>query len=659
MQSAKNYQYLISQLPKLSDEQFKRDYLNHLKWTESIASILPLIDDLEALRLVRLAFDVDLMLGAFLAGRVKPELQEETVGWIYKLDISDELKLKLLAKTKSRFAVSFLEDFIKNIPDAADSFYLYENLVSQTIKNLEIVDAGLYKRMLRNLLEDERQWIRRMAIAVFGEHINKSEITILTKLLKDEDMHIRYKAILALGKIADDSVLENIVEALDDEFPPVRGIAVAILGRIGGKSILDKIIYFLDDEERSVRIQTIKALRIIGGNLAEELIIHTFLDKEDSVSKNVFETLLKIDRDKAINFIFITSQSNDVEVRRKAALFLGGIVKRADRVSYLPLLVNLLNDENPEVRKTAAKELTVPKIGMESPEFEALRDEYQELRWQAEIDIEEIINESDLTTLLLKSHDCNYYVRSAANKAIDIKIAKAENTEDIKEDFLTALQHENPDIRGTAASYLGTIGGKSVIPILLEVLQDKNTEVRLIAASVLAGMGNKSVIPIFIEALEDISYQIRETAVYKLALLADNSTIPTLVKTLQDENHRVRAAAAYALSLIPDNSTLTALTKVLQDNDFHVRQMAILALDKNGSEQAIKAILTSLPHNDYLVDKVAAEILMKVGKLEHIPYLWKALLAARYINFTSATNNLYSAIENIQQQHQLYNPEFC
>lgn len=50
---------------------------------------------------------------------------------------------------------------------------------------------------------------------------------------------------------------------------------------------------------------------------------------------------------------------------------------------------------------------------------------------------------------------------------------------------------------------------------------------------------------------------------------------------------------------------------------------------------------------------------MKDGKLEYIPHLWKALLAARYINFPSATDNLYSAIEKIQQRHQRYNPKFC
>ncbi|MEL6462961.1 MAG: hypothetical protein AAFQ91_32895 [Cyanobacteria bacterium J06621_15] len=75
MQSNNNHQSLIYQLSQLNDEQIQRDYLNHLEWTDKIASILPLIDDNEALRMVKLGFDVDLMLGAFLAGRVKLELQ--------------------------------------------------------------------------------------------------------------------------------------------------------------------------------------------------------------------------------------------------------------------------------------------------------------------------------------------------------------------------------------------------------------------------------------------------------------------------------------------------------------------------------------------------------------------------------------------------------
>ncbi|MGB3651937.1 MAG: HEAT repeat domain-containing protein [Rivularia sp. (in: cyanobacteria)] len=475
MQLETNYQSLISQLSQLSDEQLKRDYLNHLEWTQPIASMLPLINDVEALRMVRLALDVDLMLGAFLAGKVKPELQSETVSWVGELEISNELKLKLLTKTKSKLAVSFLEEFIKNIPDEPDKLHVYEIWISQAVKELKNIDEKLFTRMQLNLLQDEHQWIRKIAIKVFKNYIDDSAIPILIKFLKDEDVQIRYKAVIALGRIAGKSVLENIIEALDDKSPTVRGIAISVLASIAGKDILQKIVCFVDDENYIVRSQTVCTLAKIGGELAEELIIHVFLDEYDNLSKRVFEVLTKIDRNKGIQLIFLASQSDDAKVRRKAALFLGNIVKTPDRVSDLPVLVELLNDENSQVCKTAAKALTLPKTGMESPEFEALRDEYKELRWKAEIDIEEIIMESDFTTLLLKSQDFNYYVRSAAEKVIKYQIAAVK---DIKASFFKALLHENYLIRSAATTYLGKIYGKSVIPNLLKALQDEHPKVR-------------------------------------------------------------------------------------------------------------------------------------------------------------------------------------
>ncbi len=68
-------------LPNLSDEKLKHDYLNLLKWTESLALMLGLVEDeAQALRVVRLALEVDLMLGARLAGEVRKEFQEKAIG---------------------------------------------------------------------------------------------------------------------------------------------------------------------------------------------------------------------------------------------------------------------------------------------------------------------------------------------------------------------------------------------------------------------------------------------------------------------------------------------------------------------------------------------------------------------------------------------------
>jgi hypothetical protein len=58
----------------VSDDELKPEYLNYLKWTEPLALMLELVEDeAQAVRVVRLALEVDLRLGASLAGAVKPE----------------------------------------------------------------------------------------------------------------------------------------------------------------------------------------------------------------------------------------------------------------------------------------------------------------------------------------------------------------------------------------------------------------------------------------------------------------------------------------------------------------------------------------------------------------------------------------------------------
>src|SRR4028118_436667 len=56
-------------LDAIDDERLQHFYLNYFKWTEPVAFMLSLLrDEVQAVRVVRLALDVDLMLGARLAG---------------------------------------------------------------------------------------------------------------------------------------------------------------------------------------------------------------------------------------------------------------------------------------------------------------------------------------------------------------------------------------------------------------------------------------------------------------------------------------------------------------------------------------------------------------------------------------------------------------
>lgn len=239
MQSNINYQSLISQLPQLSDEQLKRDYLNHLEYTEIIAAILPLIDNSEALRLVRLALDVDLMLAAFLAGRVKPELQEVAVGWIENLEILDNLKVELLGRTKSEFALLFLErmlnrekELIRVTVDMERFFkgeieeapeeelfhqaYHYQNLSTQTADILGNFGGESATKLLITAFSDERKSVRENAVIALRNVKNNLAIAALIAVSKNNDDEIRYRAIYGLGEIGSDLALEVLITALAD-----------------------------------------------------------------------------------------------------------------------------------------------------------------------------------------------------------------------------------------------------------------------------------------------------------------------------------------------------------------------------------------------------------------------------------------------------------
>ncbi|BAZ09660.1 peptidase C14 caspase catalytic subunit p20 [Calothrix sp. NIES-4071] len=100
---------LLQQISTLSDEELQWEYLNYLKWTEPAALMVELVKDEElALRIVSLALQVDWQLGARLAGAVKSEWQEKTIGLIYSLGLPQLLEIHLLAISRSEIVTTRL-----------------------------------------------------------------------------------------------------------------------------------------------------------------------------------------------------------------------------------------------------------------------------------------------------------------------------------------------------------------------------------------------------------------------------------------------------------------------------------------------------------------------------------------------------------------------
>ncbi|WP_260675997.1 HEAT repeat domain-containing protein [[Scytonema hofmanni] UTEX B 1581] len=126
-----------------------------MKWTEPAALMLGLLDDEGlALRVVRLALQVDWNLGARLAGEVKFKWQKQTVGLFESLNFSVLLKIKFLEETKSEAAIPGL---IKLLEDKDSS--VRWNVASALAKiKSEAAIPGLIK-----LLEDKDSSVGRNA----------------------------------------------------------------------------------------------------------------------------------------------------------------------------------------------------------------------------------------------------------------------------------------------------------------------------------------------------------------------------------------------------------------------------------------------------------------------------------------------------------------
>ncbi|MHB8205007.1 MAG: NACHT domain-containing protein, partial [Desulfomonilaceae bacterium] len=108
-------EYLLGLLPTLDDNDLKSHWLNHSKWTEPICLMAQLSESCELpLRLLKLAYQVDMVLAARIAGAVKAEFQEKTIASLWSQDFPERVKIYLLGESRAEGALPLLEAELRN-----------------------------------------------------------------------------------------------------------------------------------------------------------------------------------------------------------------------------------------------------------------------------------------------------------------------------------------------------------------------------------------------------------------------------------------------------------------------------------------------------------------------------------------------------------------
>jgi HEAT repeat protein len=436
-------EWLLGLLPSLSDARLQHDYLNYLKWTEPLALMLELVEGEEqAVRVVRLGMEVDLRLGARLAGAVKYGFQEKTVGLlVQEIDerkIPNLFAIELFGETRSDVAIKFLIQ-------TEDNRYIFWKTSEALVK----IRSNKAIEVLIQCLKSKDSYVRINVVDALGRIGSRKAIEPLIQALNDEDSYVRINAVGALGKIGDDKAVEFLIQSLKDENSFVCINAAGALGRIGGDKVVESLIQSLDDEYAEVRWNSAEILGDIGSDKGIIPLIRLFKDQDFDVRRNATEALVKIGSNKVIKHLIQVLQDEDYRVRLRAEWTLSKIVDGKP----VELLFKELKDENSNVichslasasnkaiesllfslrtNETDLRKIVTEILGknssdgnIESPmTFESLIQVSKDINSEIEDNLVEIVNTEVIEVSIKALKDEKSYVRVAAVEELE-KIAK-------------------------------------------------------------------------------------------------------------------------------------------------------------------------------------------------------------------------------------------
>jgi len=283
---------LLEQLPELSDEVLKREYLNYLKWTEPVALMLALVkDEAQAVRLVKLALDVDLLLGARLAGEVKQEFQSQTIALIDCYPFEAILRTFFEAEAETRIPPLVFASVMMLKPsfhhwrfkivrtvvegDWKKSVWLKAELlgISQSAKAIPyllkilesadytgesvakaLVKIGSQKAIsaLRTMVQYSRWNIASSAVQALEEIGSEAVIPALTEALRHQDGSVRCAAVEALTSINSEAVIPSLMMVLKDSCSSVRRRVARGFCQIESEESISGLLSYLNDEDYEV-----------------------------------------------------------------------------------------------------------------------------------------------------------------------------------------------------------------------------------------------------------------------------------------------------------------------------------------------------------------------------------------------------------------------
>ncbi|WP_445305194.1 MULTISPECIES: HEAT repeat domain-containing protein [unclassified Microcoleus] len=535
-------EYLLRTLPKLlNDEEgetkLKCHYLNYRKWTEPIAIMLglPEITEEQVEKLIALALDVDLTLGARLAGAVKPEpdLQQKTVSMIASQEVPEWLRIFLLGETKSPQAAHELMKTIKdpNPVTRRNSVFALRQLNSEAA--MPLIDIAI---------EDSDPDVRKTAIRVIGELGIKDEkaIPLITKILNKEQSDGVREAVVVfvLSKLDSEAAIMELLKITQDRTPRVRKISRQYLEKKNREIVINFLIKFLKNSDNFIRKSAISLLGELGNEIIIPNLFEAQLDLSTDVHNAASEAIFNVRRRVQANESGVIErqqmQQQDQINMERGYLDSEEYIRRGNAIHSLasllakeeviPLIEKALDDPHPYVRGHAITHLlrlmgneAIPQAirALDDPNYQvrdnaaqALAGLRQNLPEKLEIPEETV---SKLIEILNKDEDTS--VRSVTIDTLTnlCSVQPSLVGKDLESAFLNASYSSDPFLRSKAAQGLQNFGSDRVSIRLLEMVEDPHFLVVLNVAETLKNMPYNIITAKHLPALRELIYTLKES----------------------------------------------------------------------------------------------------------------------------------------------------
>jgi hypothetical protein len=570
----------ISLLERLTDRELQFNYLNYLDRTPEIANLLSQTTERDlVLRIIELAFEVDLSLGASLTASIDPALQEVIVDRIERLEVIVDLKIQLWIRTTSKATVPYLRHLQQSLISTLEE--------SETQRTIESVNKAILK------LEDDLDLEIKLLIDAlykdpeFFEEISLNNLTrfapeateAIGDLLINPDFKgyaFVHNSIEVLRQIGTPEAIAKIRDALEvdrsrwseSEEPWVKGLAI-----VAEPAMVEHLIYLLHfsseyiyrssgdlydheyydryytDSANRLCLYAIDALEYIGGDLAFE-ILHQYLywiitiDEERDPFNKIVEALFRLDRERTLRAIEGAIHSYDPAVRRRAITALTQLREISIEDRNLEILLYALDDPVIDIRlEIIAKIREISHISL-SPYYN-YDNSWIKIRVEREL-LDRAYAATKLILLGYISHP-DLKIRESAicilsdgddgekatvipfipdlNEQTMLHVLRNINIWDRSHVpiFLKYLQSDRIDLRAYALANLGTIGDDSILPMLISGLKESEPIFRKAAIAGILTLGTPATLPVLLELATD--RELVMTIISELRELSDEEPL--------------------------------------------------------------------------------------------------------------------------------------